>query len=188
MKDERTKYMPTDAQTDRTTEITLLWTAAQPAVLAFIRSVTPQLSDAEDILQETARQIVARFGEYDPARPFGPWAMGVARYKVLEWRRRQNRRDLPFEDEAIEAIHAAYAERAEDWTEIGHAIDHCIKKAPPAMGKLLLLRYLENLKPAEIARRLGSTANSVSVTTHPRPQRTAGLHPPEASTNKESEP
>jgi hypothetical protein len=33
-----------DHDMDRTTEVTLLWTAAQP-------SVTPQLADAEDILQ-----------------------------------------------------------------------------------------------------------------------------------------
>ena len=75
------------ARTDQTTEMTLLWTAAQSSVMAFIRSVTPQLADAEDILQETARQIVERFDEYDRERPFAPWAIGIARYKVLEWRR-----------------------------------------------------------------------------------------------------
>ena len=148
---------------DRITEITLLWTAAQPSVMAFIRSVTPQLADAEDILQETARQIVNRFDEYDRARPFAPWAIGIARYKVMEWRRVHAKVGLVFDEEAIEAIHFAYAERAEDWPVVGHAIDECLKKASPAAEKLLVLRYLENLKPAEIARRLGSTANSVSV-------------------------
>ena len=38
---------------DKLTQITLLWTNAQPSVMAFIRSITPQLADAEDILQET---------------------------------------------------------------------------------------------------------------------------------------
>ena len=148
---------------DRTTEITLLWTAAQPAVLAFIQSITPQLADAEDILQETARQIVRRFDEYDKERPFAAWAMGIARYKVLEWRRRQSKGALLLDEEAIEAIHFSYSERSQDWPEVGRAIDACMKKASPAAEKLLILRYLDNLKPAEIARRLGSTSNSVSV-------------------------
>jgi RNA polymerase sigma-70 factor (ECF subfamily) len=152
-----------NAQMDKTKEIALLWMAAQPSVLAFIRSAVPQLSDAEDVLQETARHIVDRFEDYDSARPFQPWAMGIARFKAMEWRRKQGQRDLPFKDEAIEAIHAAYVERCEDWSNVGHAIDECIKKAPPAMENLLVLRFIENLKPAEIARRLRSTANSVSV-------------------------
>ena len=54
-----------ERQTDKATEITLLWTAAQPSVMAFIRSVTPQLADAEDILRETALQIVNHFDQYD---------------------------------------------------------------------------------------------------------------------------
>ena len=50
---------------DKLTQITLLWTNAQPSVMAFIRSITPQLADAEDILQET-----------DFVSP-GPWVDGV---------------------------------------------------------------------------------------------------------------
>ena len=50
-----------------------------------------------------------------------------------------------------------------DWDERRRAIDLCLKKASPAAEKLLKLRYLEDLKPAEIAKRLNTTANSVSV-------------------------
>ena len=148
---------------DKLTEFTLLWTQAQPAVMAFIRSVTPQLADAEDILQETARQVATRFDEYDPNRPFGPWAMGVAKYKVMEWRRRQKKAAMLFDEDAIDAIHFSYTNPKVDWTETGHAIDLCLKKASPAAEKLLVMRYLEDLKPAEIARRTKTTANSVSV-------------------------
>ncbi|MEM1297130.1 MAG: sigma-70 family RNA polymerase sigma factor [Verrucomicrobiota bacterium] len=148
---------------DQLTEFTLLWTQAQPAVMAFIRSVTPQLADAEDILQETARQVASRFDEYDPERPFGAWAMGVAKYKVMEWRRCQKKAALLFDEEAIEAIHFSYTAPSADWRETGWAIDHCLRKASPAAERLLIMRYLEELKPAEIARRTESTANSVSV-------------------------
>lgn len=148
---------------DQLTEFTLLWTEAQPAVMAFIRSVTPQLADAEDILQETARQVASRFREYDSSRPFGAWAMGVAKYKVLEWRRSQKKMAMLFDEEAIEAIHFSYTDGKADWREAGRAIDLCLKKASPAAEQLLRMRYLEDLKPAEIAKRLNTTANSVSV-------------------------
>lgn len=142
----------------------MLWTKAQPTVMAFVRSVTPQLADAEDIIQDTARQIALRFDEYDPSRPFGPWAMGVAKYKVKEWRRRQAKGTLLLNDDAIDAIHFSYSERRDDdWQEVGRAIDLCLKKASPAAEELLTLRYLEELKPAAIAKKIGSTANSVSV-------------------------
>lgn len=131
--------------------------------MAFLRSVTPQLADAEDLLQDTARQIAARFDEYDKARPFGPWAMGIAKYKVMEWRRRQAKGALLLEEEAIAAIHFSYSERSADWQQVGRAIDQCLKTASPAAEELLRLRYLEELKPAAIAEKLGTTANSVSV-------------------------
>ncbi|MEM1442983.1 MAG: sigma-70 family RNA polymerase sigma factor [Verrucomicrobiota bacterium] len=151
------------ANHNQLTEFSILWTEAQPSVMAFIRSVTPQLADAEDILQETARQIASRFEEYDPERPFGAWAMGVAKFKVMEWRRRQKKAALLFDEEAIEAIHFSYTSPDSDWKETGRAIDQCLKKASPVAEKLLVMRYLEELKPAEIARRTNSSANSVSV-------------------------
>ncbi|MEM9282395.1 MAG: sigma factor-like helix-turn-helix DNA-binding protein, partial [Verrucomicrobiota bacterium] len=89
--------------------------------------------------------------------------MGVAKYKVMEWRRSQNKAALLFDEEAIEAIHFSYTSPDSDWKETGRAIDHCLQKASPAAAKLLVMRYLEELKPAEIARRTDTTANSVSV-------------------------
>ena len=148
---------------DKLTEFTLLWTEAQPSVMAYIRSVTPQLADAEGILQETARQVVTRFDEYDPKRPFGPWAMGVAKYKVMEWRRRQKKLALLFDEAAMDAIHFSYTDEKIDWRETGWAIDQCLKKASPAAEKLLVLRYLDDLKPAEMAKQMKTSANSVSV-------------------------
>lgn len=54
------------------------WVRAQPSVLAFLVASTPQLSDAEDLLQEVAAQAARQFDKYDPDRPFLPWALGIA--------------------------------------------------------------------------------------------------------------
>ena len=42
-------------------------------------------AEAEDLLQETAKVLWKKFGDYDPKLPFLPWAKAFARYEVLNY-------------------------------------------------------------------------------------------------------
>ena len=64
--------------------------AAETDLRAFVRSVLRDSAAVDDVFQETALVLWERFAEYDPARPFGAWARGVAAKKLLQ-RREQNR-------------------------------------------------------------------------------------------------
>ncbi|MFK7790385.1 MAG: sigma factor [Phycisphaeraceae bacterium] len=89
---------------DSRTRLTLLWTTAQPMVMAFISSMVPNHTDAEDVLQRTAYDIATNFEQYDPDRPFIAWAIGIAKYKVLDYRRDMSRSKVVFNDAALESI------------------------------------------------------------------------------------
>ena len=89
-------------------------------MVTFIRSITPQLADAEDILQETARQFATRFDDYDQSRPFLPWEMGILKYKVLAMPKPPMRATFSFLPASVWSIEkvgreAAAAEVAEVW-------------------------------------------------------------------------
>ena len=60
--------------------------------------------DRDDVLQETAKQAALNFDCYDPERPFANWAVGIARHKVQEHRRKTNRDALMLGGEALDHI------------------------------------------------------------------------------------
>lgn len=153
-----------DQLDDSRTRLTMLWTEAQPTTMAFIRSMVSNPTDAEDVLQQTAYDIASHFDEYDPDRPFIAWVVGIAKYKVFEYRRKQHADPHVFNDAALECIAEAYVEKASELSENSNALEHCMQKLNGKARKLVELRYTHNLKPAAIAKQIGSNANSVSAT------------------------
>lgn len=152
----------TPQQDPSRTRLTLLWTHAQPLVMAFINSMVPNPADAEDVLQQTAYDIATNFDDYDQARPFVAWAIGIAKYKVLAYRRDRGRDRAVLTGEAIEQIAEAYADQSEELNENARVLNDCLAKLSAKARSLIELRYTQDLKPAAIAERIGSTANTVS--------------------------
>lgn len=153
---------PTPQPDDSRTRLTLLWTSAQPMVMAFIGSMVPNQADAEDVLQRTAYDIATNFEQYDPARPFVAWAIGIAKYKVLDYRRDAGRNRVVFNEAALEQVAHVYAEDADALTEQSRLLRQCMAKLSDKARSLVELRYMQGLKPAAIAKQVGSTANTIS--------------------------
>ena len=147
---------------DSRTRLTLLWTSAQPMVMAFIGSMVPHHADAEDVLQRTAYDIATNFEQYDPEKPFIAWAIGIAKYKVMDYRRDASRSRVVFNDAALEQIATAYAEESEQLSEQSRALRQCMAKLSDKARSLVELRYMQNLKPLAIAKQIGASANTVS--------------------------
>lgn len=140
-----------------------LWTSAQPGVAAFISAMVPDYHAAEDILQECAAVLLEKFANYDPSRPFLSWAIGVCRLEILARRRRFMIERLVFDDAAIHNIARAYDELGPEVDERIRALRNCADKVQGRHRQLLDLRYNHNLKPRDIAQRLGSTPNATTV-------------------------
>lgn len=153
----------TDRKPDSSrTRLTMLWTQAQPLVMAFVRSMVPDPVDAEDVLQQTAYDIATHFDEYDADRPFVAWAIGIAKYKVLDYRRDKGRDRAVLTGDAIEELASAYADQSDKLIDNSRALHDCMQKLSDKARSLIDLRYAQNLKPAAIAQRIGSTANTIS--------------------------
>jgi len=147
---------------DSRTRLTLLWTSAQPMVMAFIGSMVPHHADAEDVLQRTAYDIATNFEQYDPDRPFIAWAIGIAKYKVLDYRRDASRSKVVFNDAALEHLADAYAEDADQLSEQARQLRQCMDKLADKARSLIELRYMQGLRPHAIAKQIGTSANTVS--------------------------
>lgn len=143
------------------------WAAAQPAVAAFITSMVPDFHDGEDLIQRTAAAVIEKYEEYDPARPFLPWAIGIARREVLNYRRTRARDRHILNNDAIESVAAAYQDIHEaEWDDSKEALEHCLQRMQGRSRLALELRYLREMTPAAIAGRLSMNTNAVFVMLH----------------------
>jgi RNA polymerase sigma-70 factor (ECF subfamily) len=147
----------------RTRQAFALWTQAQPAVSAFVHALVGNAADRDEVLQMTALSVLESLGDYDGTRPFLPWALGVARKEVANFRRSSQR--FPALGEAAQAALAvAIAEVAEGERASLVHLAECMAKLAGRPREVCELRYRSGMKPARIAEVLGMQPNTVSKT------------------------
>lgn len=145
---------------DRDTFLVLLL-RHEVEIKAFVASLVRDPHARDDVFQEVALVLWQQFERYDPNRPFGPWARGIAARKVLQRRDRDRRFPLAFPPEAIEAVAAAFerTEGAESrWLA---ALRECLKTLPQRARQLLRLRYEDGLPGDEIAQQTRQSRGAV---------------------------
>ena len=155
---------PTSQDADRLRQIARLWTQAQPVVSALIGSTVIDFHDAEDLLGQVAETVVTKACEYDPQRPFIPWAMGIARYRILQYFER--RRTDGFDDDTLGLLAEAHSELAEEAPAQLAAMRQCLGQLQGKSKRVLEMRYLHDHRPGWIAEKMGMTPGAVSTLLH----------------------
>ncbi len=148
---------------DRHAEFLRLFLANQVDLKAFLGSLLRDRAALEDVFQETSLVLWQKYAEYDPTRPFGAWARGIASNKILQDREKSRRLPLAFSPASIRAILEAFDRGAPEAADPGPLRD-CVGRLPERSRRLLALRYEQSLKLGEIARRVGSTLDAVHKT------------------------
>lgn len=129
-------------------------------IRAFIGSLVRDREAREDIFQEVALALWQQADRYDPRRPFGAWARGVAANKVLQRRHQDKRFPIAFPPEAILAVLDAYDRTEADTPSRLEALRACLEELPAKARHLLALRYEEGLSVKEIAGRTRHTLDA----------------------------
>src|SRR3974390_281119 len=62
-----------------------LFLRSEREVFRYVAALVPNLTEAEDIVQQTALSLWEKFDSYDPTQPFTPWACRFALYEALHW-------------------------------------------------------------------------------------------------------
>ena len=134
----------------------------ESALRGFIASVLVRPADREDVLQEVALRLWQLFDRYDAARPFTPWAMGVAARCLKEETRKSSRRPLLLEQAAVEQMASAFEQLATDEDgDAEAALAECLAALPDASAALIRERYFSHRSVDELAAGSGQTAMAV---------------------------
>lgn len=126
-----------------TENLILLLTRHQDALFRYIFSLVPCEADARDILQETSLALFRKLDQYDPIRPFLPWAYRFAYLQVQKHREKSARSPLLFAEDVLELL-AGERERMEpQLDERLRLLDGCLDKLGPRERELVTARYAQ---------------------------------------------
>ena len=140
-------------------------TALQKPLYAYILTLLPNRTEAEDVLQETNLILCRKASEYDPKGHFQGWAFNIARYQVMGHISKFKRSKLFFSPDLIENL----AEEALDLKDLDlsrKALQICYGLLPKHMKPIAQLRFREDKSLLEISKKLKRPMGSVSATLH----------------------
>jgi len=148
---------------DRTSdEFVRLLTASQPALYACILSLLPDRPSAQDVLQETNVTLWHKADDFEPGTNFMAWAARIARYHVLNFRRKAKRDRLVFDDQIIAELSSRQEDRIEDAGRYSARLQQCLEKLTDEHRDLLMKRYSFGGSVQAIAAARGQSAGAVS--------------------------
>ena len=148
------------------TELTVYWTKVQPEVANFVSLMVPSFHDAEDVLQQVAVALVKKFHEFDRREPFRNWAIGIAKYEILAYRRRKARDRHVFDEALMEQVADAYEKTRPMLEEAREGLAQCMEKVQGRNRRLLEMWYRDGIDQVRIAQQLSTTPNTIYVALH----------------------
>jgi RNA polymerase sigma-70 factor (ECF subfamily) len=143
-----------------------LYAGCHLELLRYVLALLPDRHLAEDVVQETARVLWRKFADYDRARPFWPWARGIAHFEVRKARSRLAVRKRWFSDEMIERLAEERTAQEETLSRQCEALAACVEKLDAESRELLESRYASGIALRQFAEQRGKSANALYLTMH----------------------
>lgn len=137
-----------------------------PRILATVRGCGVPDTDVEDVAQEASIAIWKNLANFDPSRPFAPWAVVVAVNKARDWLRRRRVRNFwlgaePLSERII-SDQASVEEIVANRLEIQRVQD-AIAALPRKLGVPLILTTIVGLSQSESAAALGISTKAIEL-------------------------
>jgi RNA polymerase sigma-70 factor (ECF subfamily) len=138
-----------------------LMTANYYQIHSFILSMVLNKTEAEDILQNTFVYMWEHFGDYRPGTRFLSWAVTIAKFQVLTYRKTKTRSKTHFSETAMDLIAAENEKLSTQMDERHEALQKCLKKLPEKHLDFLKKRYIQGSSVKKIADDIGVSLNVV---------------------------
>ena len=140
--------------------ITALLMRHYDGLLRYTISLLGNEQDARDVVQEASIHLVRKAGDYDPEKPFLPWACRFAYYEVLKFREKNRRLPTLLDDDVLEILATEQADRLPR-DERSEALGHCLSQLPDKDQKLLELKYNQELPSEDLCEKSGMSRRSL---------------------------
>lgn len=158
--------MPEPAD-DRDTDLVALLTKHQQAIRLYVTALMAGSPDSADVAQQANTTIWKKRADFVPGTNFKAWAFAVARYEVLNHRRRVARESRwVFSDSIEEDFASELPEFGDGLERRQEALRDCLARLRPAQRELIRHRYTLGTPLKEYAEQVGRSAAGLKVTLH----------------------
>lgn len=152
---------------DKEAEFVALLTSHQSAVRFYVASLLPGEARSADVAQQANITIWNKREDFEIGTNFKAWAFSIARYEVLNFRKKEARdARLQFSDELEEIIAEEFVAHTGDLDARQSALRHCLGKLKASDRALIQHRYFEDASLKEYAADVGRSVGGLKVTLH----------------------
>src|SRR5579859_2976502 len=132
-----------------------LFLRSEREIFRYVAVLVPNVTEAEDIVQQTAMALWEKFGAYDPSQPFTPWACRFALNKARQWIERRQRWEALLERGLAEELMQRRQELQPEFELRLKHLEGCLGKLPVAKRSVVEGYYYERASIETLARRFG---------------------------------
>lgn len=144
-----------------TDEFIRQFTCNERQIRYYIASLVANKSDVDDIMQEASSLLWEKFDQYDPGRPFLPWAMRFAYNAVRTYRQKLGTRHKYFTDELIEELVAVHEKEMDRLEQERRLLPVAMKKLTENERLLIEHRYSNGGTIQDLAKKLGTKPDAL---------------------------
>lgn len=131
-------------------------------LFGFIFALLRNLEDAQEVYQQTCLTMWEKFDTFEERSSFGTWACGVARNKVMDFRKTSARHQAHFSNAVEEQIAALRMETPpREMLDRRDALEECLGKLSEKDRALVRELYGRGLSVSQLAGQLGRSPHSV---------------------------
>lgn len=136
-------------------------TEAQQGLFALIVSLTGNVDDAHDVLQETNMVLWRKRDEFQQETSFWHWACQIAKFQTMAHFKKKKRGRVSFDSELMDRLADDAAEISSNMLDRQRALENCLGEMPPQSRELVQLRYEEALSSNQVAAKLRRNPASI---------------------------
>jgi RNA polymerase sigma-70 factor (ECF subfamily) len=148
---------PTDDPNAAQQRFLSLFLRSEREIFRYVAALVPNVTDAEDIVQQTAMTLWEKFEAYDPAQPFTPWACRFALNKARQWIDRRQRWQALLDRGLAEELAQRRQELQPEFERRLRHLEGCLAKLPDGQRSLVEAYYYERTDVEGLAGRSGRT-------------------------------
>ncbi len=148
---------PTDDPSAAQQRFLSLFLRSEREIYCYVAALVPNVTDAEDIVQQTAMALWEKFDAYDPAQPFTPWACRFALNKARQWIDRRQRWRALLDRGLAEELAQRRRELQPEFERRLRHLEGCLGKLPSGQRWLVDAYYYQRATVESVAERSGRT-------------------------------
>jgi RNA polymerase sigma-70 factor (ECF subfamily) len=138
-----------------------LFLGAERELLRYVMALVPNVSDARDVVQETAVALWQAMEKYDAAKPFVPWACRFALNEARLHLRTESRRRRFIEEDVAAMLDERRVETASSLDTRREHLRDCLRQLPEEQRQLVRGYYFDEESIEALAGQLGRGAEGI---------------------------